>query len=328
MHITQRQVALGLQIVLLVGLALITVSQMAFGTPLAELAVNLASSIGAGVLFYLYWRGWRYAPHALMIASTVISTLVPPPPLFGVDTMLSLLIPPVTALILGGPAWIVGTALVSFAIGVARSGAADLPPLPPFYILYVIIVGGMVLARLVTDTALESANASALHAEEALHDSERQSGALAAANRHMEEQIAQQGRLLDLVATLEAPATPLAEGVVFVPIVGAVDARRADALTTRILHEASARRARLVILDIAGVAAIDVAVARGLLDTVQALRLLGCDVALSGISAQVALTLVDLEVDLRGVATVRSPQEALARYITEAGDGVTGLKRD
>jgi rsbT co-antagonist protein RsbR len=327
MHVTQRQVALGLQIVLLVGLALITISQLMFGTSPAELAVNLASGVGAGLLLYLYWRGWRYAPHALMIASTVISTLVPPPPLFAADTLLSLLIPPVTALILGGPAWIVGMALVSFAIAVARSGAADLPALPPFYILYAVVVSGMILARLVTDTALASANASALRAEGALHDSERQSSALAAANRQMEEQIAQQGRLLDLVATLEAPATPLAEGVMFVPIVGAVDTRRADALTTRILHEASARHARLVILDIAGVAAIDVAVARGLLHTVQALRLLGCDVALSGISAQVALTLVDLDVDLRDVATVRSPQEALAGYLNSDQNGFDMITR-
>jgi rsbT co-antagonist protein RsbR len=314
MHVTQRQVALGLQISLLVGLALITLSQLASGTALADLVVNLASMAGAGVFLYLFYQGWRYAPAALMIASSVISALVPPLPIFEVNTVLSLIIPPVTALILGGPVWIVGTALAAFAIAVARSGVDALPSLPPFYILYVIAVGGMVLARLVTDTALASANASAQHAEGALRAAEQQARDLAAANLRMEDQIEQQRRLLDLVDTLEAPASPLADGVLFVPIVGAIDSRRADTLTTRILQEASAQGARLVILDIAGVVTIDAAVARGLLDTAQALRLLGCDVALSGISAAVALTLVDLDVGLEGVATVRSPQEALARF--------------
>ncbi|MDQ2995881.1 MAG: STAS domain-containing protein, partial [Chloroflexota bacterium] len=75
-----------------------------------------------------------------------------------------------------------------------------------------------------------------------------------------------------------------------------------------------AQRAELVILDIAGVSSIDTVVAHGLLHTAQALRLLGCAVTLSGISAEVAMTLVELDVDLENVTTARSPREALAAY--------------
>ena len=93
-----------------------------------------------------------------------------------------------------------------------------------------------------------------------------------------------------------------------------MDARRADELTKRLLHQASAQRAKLVVLDIAGVAVMDTTVAKSLLHTIHALRLLGCEVTLSGISASVAMSLIHLGVNLDEVKTVRSPQEALMQY--------------
>jgi len=58
-------------------------------------------------------------------------------------------------------------------------------------------------------------------------------------------------------------------------------------------------------------------VARGLLNTAQALRLLGRAVTLSGISPDIAMTLVGLDLDLQNVATARSPREALAGYFAD-----------
>jgi len=68
-----------------------------------------------------------------------------------------------------------------------------------------------------------------------------------------------------------------------------------------------------VIIDISGVSTVDSAVAQALIQTAQALRLLGCSVTLSGISSEVALTLTQQEIALSDIATVRSPQEALRR---------------
>jgi rsbT co-antagonist protein RsbR len=143
--------------------------------------------------------------------------------------------------------------------------------------------------------------------------------ALANANTQLNDRLDQQRQLLNLVTTLETPAVPLAEGVLFIPIVGHVDTRRALDLNERLLNAASDQRARLVILDISGVSVIDTEVAQALLQTAQALRLLGCQVALSGISPENALTLTHLEVDLHGVSTVRSPQEALASWTDNTG---------
>jgi len=185
-------------------------------------------------------------------------------------------------------------------------------------VLYFMIIGGMILARLVTDTAHRSVQEHAGRAEEARAHAERQAQELAEANELMTEQLDQQSQLLDLVVTLETPVVPLAEGMLLAPIVGHMDSRRAEMLTKRLLQEASTQRARLVVLDIAGVSIVDTAVAKSLLQTVQALRLLGCEVTLSGISASVAMALIHLGVSLEDVRTVRSPQEALAQYLGSA----------
>jgi anti-anti-sigma regulatory factor len=66
-----------------------------------------------------------------------------------------------------------------------------------------------------------------------------------------------------------------------------------------------------VIIDIAGVSIVDSTVAQALIQTAQALRLLGCRVTLSGISSKVALTLTQQNILLSNIVTVRSPQEAM-----------------
>jgi hypothetical protein len=65
-------------------------------------------------------------------------------------------------------------------------------------------------------------------------------------------------------------------------------------------------------------------VAHALTQTVQAVRLLGCEVVLSGISASVAMTLTQLDVNVKGLHTVRNPQEALRLAIGKPGERKAG----
>jgi anti-anti-sigma regulatory factor len=101
--------------------------------------------------------------------------------------------------------------------------------------------------------------------------------------------------------------------VLLAPIVGVIDSRRAQALTERLLTDAQYQQADTVILDLAGVALVDTQVAQALMQTTQALRLLGCGVVITGISAEIATTLTRLDFDLRGIRMARSPQEVLER---------------
>ncbi len=318
MRITQRQVVIGLQFVMLVGLILILLYQIMSGTAVERVLITAAGALTVGIVLLLYWWGWRYAHSALLVISVIVPALVPPDPRLNRETVLSLLIPPIFALIMGRPLWVLLVAVATPLVLVARAGGTDLDLGAPVVVLYCMVVGGMALARLVMDNVQRDVEQNARRAEEEQARAEQQAGALAAANEQMTAQLDQQRQLLDLVTTLETPAVPLAEGVLFAPLIGHVDSRRSQALTSRLLAEASARRARLVILDIAGVPVMDTTTARGLVHTAQSLRLLGCRVTISGISAGVAMTLVQLGVGLEGITTVRSPQEALAQHFDRA----------
>jgi methyl-accepting chemotaxis protein len=138
------------------------------------------------------------------------------------------------------------------------------------------------------------------------------------AREDLEQQNREQQRLLELVATLETPAITLLEGVLFAPLVGTLDSNRAQRLTTSLLQEVHNRRIRQVILDITGVVTVDTQVAQALLQLVQALRLLGCKVALTGISSEIATTITELGIELKGVATYHSPQEVLVELFTQS----------
>jgi rsbT co-antagonist protein RsbR len=70
-----------------------------------------------------------------------------------------------------------------------------------------------------------------------------------------------------------------------------------------VLTRVSTEQARVLILDIAGVAVVDTEVADHLLKTTAAAKLLGADVVLTGITPEVARTVVQLGVDISSMHT-------------------------
>lgn len=153
-------------------------------------------------------------------------------------------------------------------------------------------------------------------ARQSREEAQRASAALAENLATLESQAARlretEHMLRSLVGDLETTTVSLADGVLLAPVVGRIDAARAEALLGRLLSAASAGQTRLMVIDIAAVPAVDTQVALALLQTARALRLIGCRVALTGISAEVAATLADFQLRLDEVITARSPQEVLA----------------
>lgn len=315
MTITQRQLGLAVLAVQLLGTLLVTIASLSIQPNLTLAAISgIATLVYAGLLF-AYWRGWEYARHSAVIVLTLLAALGMPEPYVTQQFATAIFIPPILALILAGPAWVLGSAATILVVLLARSNWQGTYSDPQALMIFAMIIGGIILARVATDSAQRAAEKNGARAEEALLRMEQQSRDLADANERMRVQIDQQRELLDLVTTLETPVVPLAEKVLFAPIVGHIDSRRAEALTARLLAEAHDQSARLVVLDIAGVAMMDTAVARALLNMAQALRLLGCEVTISGISASVALSLINLGVNLDEVRTAHSPHEALAQHL-------------
>lgn len=309
MRITQRQSTLGTMFVLQVLIALALLSLVLQGDFSILFILCCIALVSLGVLTFAYWRGWEYARHAIVIMVTmmVVGTVTPGEPFISVVSLM----PPILALVLTRPAWVIGSAVGVYSGGLIFGGLASAYTNPLYALAFLITVVGLVVGRLVLDTALWEARGNAHRTEQALAASEQQATDLARQAQLLSEQNEQQRRLLDLVATLESPTVTLADGVLLAPIVGALDSRRAGLLTRRLLDAVAHQRTKLVILDLSGVSLVDTEVAHALVQTVQALRLLGCEVTITGISASVASTITQLGITLHGVGIARSPQEVL-----------------
>jgi rsbT co-antagonist protein RsbR len=117
------------------------------------------------------------------------------------------------------------------------------------------------------------------------------------------------------LAELSTPLIPISDTVVVMPLIGAVDARRAQQVLETLLVGIGASGADMAILDITGVPVVDTMVANGLIQAAQAVRLLGAQVMLTGIRPEVAQTLVGLGVDLRGIVTHSTLQSGIAAVL-------------
>ena len=108
----------------------------------------------------------------------------------------------------------------------------------------------------------------------------------------------------DAIRQLSTPVLQVRDRLLILPIVGEIDRQRARQLTEQLLHSIRSRRAQVVVIDITGVPAVDSGVANRLIQTVEAARLMGAATIVTGLSAEVAQTLVDLGVELSKVTTV------------------------
>ncbi len=108
----------------------------------------------------------------------------------------------------------------------------------------------------------------------------------------------------EAIRELSTPVLQFREGMLLLPIVGLIDSVRARQLTEQLLRAIRLYRAKLVVMDITGVPAVDSKVANHLLQTVEACRLMGAMVIATGLSPEIAQALVALGVDLGKIRTV------------------------
>jgi rsbT co-antagonist protein RsbR len=123
----------------------------------------------------------------------------------------------------------------------------------------------------------------------------------------------------DALLELSTPVLRVRERLLILPIIGVLDTQRARQLTDQLLRAIRAHRAKLVVVDITGVADVDEAVANSLVNTVDASRLMGADVIITGLSAEIAQTLVTIGVDLNKMHTVGDLQGGIEEAERQLG---------
>jgi rsbT co-antagonist protein RsbR len=122
---------------------------------------------------------------------------------------------------------------------------------------------------------------------------------------------------------LSTPLVDVWEGTIMIPLIGILDSARAKQLTEAVLEQISKTKTDVIVMDISGIAAIDTKAASHILRTMQAAKLMGTEIIMTGIRPDVATTLVTLGIDLSNVITCSTMREGLKFAYNKQGWKVT-----
>ncbi|MCQ8192019.1 STAS domain-containing protein [Streptomyces rugosispiralis] len=111
------------------------------------------------------------------------------------------------------------------------------------------------------------------------------------------------------------PVVRLWRQVLAVPLIGTLDTARTQVVMENLLQAIQDHEALVAIVDITGVPTVDTAVAQHLMQTVNAVRLMGADCVISGVRPSIAQTIAQLGIDLSTILTRGTLADALAAAI-------------
>ncbi len=141
----------------------------------------------------------------------------------------------------------------------------------------------------------------------------------------MQEQIIQSQQAM--LRELSTPLLPIADGVVVMPLIGAIDTSRAQQIMETLLYGVAEYNAHVAIIDITGVKVVDTQVASALIRAAQAARMLGAKVVLTGISPEIAQTLVHIGAELRDMTTRATLQDGIRNALSLPMGGRRAMQR-
>jgi len=103
---------------------------------------------------------------------------------------------------------------------------------------------------------------------------------------------------IETIKKMELPILRIDSATLLIPIVGFIDSQKAYNLMRKVLHEIREKKALNVIIDIEGIPVIDTEVAHQFLKIYRGIKIVGAKLVMSGITPEVAETLVRLDIDL------------------------------
>jgi PAS domain S-box-containing protein len=132
-----------------------------------------------------------------------------------------------------------------------------------------------------------------------------------------------QGKLLETIRGLSAPAVPVMEGIIVVPLSGQIDSERAVRIMDSLLTGINDYEAKIAIMDITGVPVVDTVVAQYLIQAARAASLMGCRPFLVGIRPEIAQVIVELGIDMGGLTTFSDLQSGVEYALRMLGIELT-----
>ncbi len=160
LQITQRQAALGLLWFQFLAALFLSIQQLY--NPIKEREVILFGGIAAtliyGGLLFAFWLGWEYARHTTIVLIMLLVGSTMPEPFVTKYAPLAILVPIVLACVLTDSIWVLGSAIGTWGLLLARAGGQGVYAEPLTIILYFMIVISLIIGRIVTTTARRQAS--------------------------------------------------------------------------------------------------------------------------------------------------------------------------
>lgn len=161
---------------------------------------------------------------------------------------------------------------------------------------------------------------------QALHEANQ---SLQRSNQALQASAGRQDQLVGQLQQLETPLIRLSEQVLFLPLVGLLDEQRIERMGGEVLERIHQQRAATLIVDMTGVVISDAQMLPRFAELLRAVRLLGCEPRITGLSAEVVADLVNQDIDLTLFGqSGQLDQILLAVFAAQAERGRTSAGRN
>jgi PAS domain-containing protein len=154
---TQRQINLGVLTLIAIGAILVLVTEVVEQLPVSLVLTTIGAVLLFVALLFAYWKGWDSAADWAVITLIFLVGLGLPEPFVSHQVSYALLIPPTVALVLAKSNWLIIAAMLVYLIILVRAGLGGIYADPIYLLTYIMVVGGAVGARMMTNIALHTA---------------------------------------------------------------------------------------------------------------------------------------------------------------------------
>lgn len=120
---------------------------------------------------------------------------------------------------------------------------------------------------------------------------------------------------INALKEVSTPLIPISDSTILMPIIGSVNRGRADQIIQTMMAGLEQYKAKTVILDITGARSVERDAARIFVMAAKHSRLLGAQMMITGISPEVAQTLVSLQLELPGIRICSTLQEGIRQVV-------------
>jgi len=130
---------------------------------------------------------------------------------------------------------------------------------------------------------------------------------------------AERAKQAALIMEMSTPVMRLWDNILLLPIVGLVDSKRVQLIMETVLQKILDHQAKIIIMDIQGVPAVDSAVANHIIRVTKATKLMGCTCIITGISPEISQALVNLGIELNDILTQSTLKEGVNTSLKKIG---------